>query len=66
MSDAGIGTRATEAMGLLIEAVNQIPSQAWDQPSNLERWTIRLASPICGLDSGRPNRYPRMRRPLPS
>ena len=41
MSDAGIGTRATEAMGLFIEAVNQIPSAAWDQPSNLEGWTIR-------------------------
>jgi uncharacterized protein (TIGR03086 family) len=41
MSDAGVGTRATEAMGLFIEAVDQIPSEAWDQPSNLEGWTIR-------------------------
>ncbi len=28
-------------MGLLIEAVEQIPSAAWDQPSNLEGWSIR-------------------------
>lgn len=28
-------------MGLFIEAVNQIPSAAWDQPSNLEGWSIR-------------------------
>jgi uncharacterized protein (TIGR03086 family) len=41
MSDAGVGTRATEAMGLFIEAVDQIPSAAWDQPSNLEGWSIR-------------------------
>jgi len=41
MSDAGVGTRATEAMGLFIEAVDQIPSTAWDQPSNLEGWSIR-------------------------
>ena len=41
MSDAGIGTRATEAMGLFIEAVDEIPWGAWDQPSNLEGWTIR-------------------------
>jgi len=37
----GIGMMATEAMGLLIEAVEQIPSDAWDQPSNLEGWSIR-------------------------
>jgi uncharacterized protein (TIGR03086 family) len=41
MNDAGVATRATEAMGLFIEAVNQIPSEAWDQPSNLEGWSIR-------------------------
>ncbi len=41
MSEAGIGTRATEAMGLFIESVDQIPSAAWDQPSNLEGWTIQ-------------------------
>jgi uncharacterized protein (TIGR03086 family) len=41
MSDAGVGTRATEAMGLFIDAVDQIPPAAWDQPSNLEGWNIR-------------------------
>jgi uncharacterized protein (TIGR03086 family) len=41
MSDAGVGTRATEAVGLFIEAVDQIPAAAWDQPSNLEGWSIR-------------------------
>ena len=41
MNDAGVGTRATEAMGLFIEAVDQIPSTAWDQSSNLEGWSIR-------------------------
>jgi uncharacterized protein (TIGR03086 family) len=41
MNNAGVATRATEAMGLFIEAVNQIPSEAWDQPSNLEGWSIR-------------------------
>jgi uncharacterized protein (TIGR03086 family) len=41
MSDAGVGTRASEAVGLFIEAVDQIPSAAWDQPSNLEGWSIR-------------------------
>ena len=37
----GVGAKATEAMSLLIEAVEQIPSDAWDQPSNLEGWSIR-------------------------
>ena len=41
MSDAAVGTRATEAMDLFIEAVDQIPSAAWDQPSNLEGWSTR-------------------------
>ena len=36
-----VGARASEAMGLFIEAVDQIPSTAWDQPSNLEGWSIR-------------------------
>jgi uncharacterized protein (TIGR03086 family) len=35
------GARAIEAMGLLVDAVDQIPSEAWDQPSNLEGWSIR-------------------------
>ncbi|MBO0863943.1 MAG: maleylpyruvate isomerase N-terminal domain-containing protein, partial [Mycobacterium sp.] len=38
---ARIGTMAAEAMGLLTEAVEQIPSERWDQPSNLEGWSVR-------------------------
>ena len=41
MNDAGVGTRATEAMGLFVEVVGQIPSASWDLPSNLEDWSIR-------------------------
>jgi uncharacterized protein (TIGR03086 family) len=41
MNNADVGARATEAMGLLIEAVKEIPSEAWDQPSNLQGWSIR-------------------------
>ncbi len=37
----GIAATATEALDLLIEAVEQIPSDAWDRPSNLEGWSIR-------------------------
>jgi hypothetical protein len=51
MNDAGVGTRATEAMDLLIEAVDQIPSAAWDQPSNLEGWSLAGAE----LDAARPS-----------
>jgi uncharacterized protein (TIGR03086 family) len=40
MNNASIATRATEAMGLFVEAVKQIPSDAWDQPSNLEGWSV--------------------------
>lgn len=36
-----IGTMATEAMDLLIEAVERILPESWDQPSNLEDWSIR-------------------------
>ncbi|MCV7233408.1 TIGR03086 family protein [Mycobacterium branderi] len=38
---AQVGLRATEAIGLLIDAVEQIPSESWDLPSNLEGWSIR-------------------------
>jgi hypothetical protein len=31
---ARIGTMATEAIDLLIDAVDQTPSESWDQPSN--------------------------------
>ena len=36
-----IAARATEAMDFLIVAVQQIPSESWDQPSNLDGWSIR-------------------------
>jgi uncharacterized protein (TIGR03086 family) len=38
---ARIGIMATEAIDLLIDAVDQIPPQSWDEPSNLERWSVR-------------------------
>ncbi len=36
-----VGARAVEAVDLLIDAVEQIPSESWDQPSNLDGWSIR-------------------------
>jgi uncharacterized protein (TIGR03083 family) len=36
-----IAARATEAMDFLVDAVQQIPSESWDQPSNLDGWSIR-------------------------
>lgn len=36
-----IGTMATEALDLLIEAVERTPPESWDQPSNLEDWSVR-------------------------
>ncbi len=36
-----IGAMATEAIDLLIDAVDQIPPGSWDQPSNLEGWSVR-------------------------
>ena len=39
--EPGIGRLAAEAVGMLIDAIEQIPSDAWDQPSNLEGWSIR-------------------------
>lgn len=43
MTDATsqIGTLATTAVGLLIRAVEQTPPHNWDQPSNLDDWTVR-------------------------
>jgi uncharacterized protein (TIGR03086 family) len=38
---AQVGVRASEAMGFLVDAVEQIPSESWDRPSNLEGWSIR-------------------------
>ena len=36
-----IAARAIEAMDFLVDAVQQIPSDSWDQPSNLDGWSIR-------------------------
>lgn len=41
MNNADIGARATEAVDFFIQAVEQIPSESWDLPSNLEGWSIR-------------------------
>lgn len=37
----GIDAVATEALSLLIAAVEQVPASDWGQPSNLEGWTVR-------------------------
>lgn len=39
--NAQVGTLAAEALALFIDAVDQIPSGSWDQPSNLEDWSLR-------------------------
>jgi uncharacterized protein (TIGR03086 family) len=36
-----VGARASEAMDFLVDGVEQIPSESWDQPSNLDGWSIR-------------------------
>jgi uncharacterized protein (TIGR03083 family) len=36
-----IAENAVEAMNFLVDAVDQIPSESWDQPSNLDGWSIR-------------------------
>ncbi len=51
MNDATsrIGVMAIDAMSLLIEAVERIPPESWDQPSNLEGWSMRdLVSHVTG------------------
>ena len=41
MDDAAhMGTIATKALALLIEAVEQVPDDSWQRPSNLEGWTV--------------------------
>jgi uncharacterized protein (TIGR03086 family) len=37
---AQVALRATEAMGFLVEAVEQIAPENWSRPSNLEGWGI--------------------------
>ena len=43
MSDGAtrIGMMATEAIDLLIDAVDQASPEGWDQPSNLKGWSLR-------------------------
>ncbi|MEE2852479.1 MAG: TIGR03086 family metal-binding protein [Actinomycetota bacterium] len=36
-----IGVMATEALDLLIDAVDRIAPDSWSQPSNLEGWSVR-------------------------
>lgn len=38
---ARIGTMAADAMGLLIDAVDQIAPETWDRPSNMAGWSVR-------------------------
>jgi uncharacterized protein (TIGR03086 family) len=38
---ARIGMTACAALDLFVAAVEQIPRQRWDQPSNLDHWSIR-------------------------
>jgi uncharacterized protein (TIGR03086 family) len=38
---ARVGTTATEAMALLLDAVEQVPPEVWDRPSNLDGWSVR-------------------------
>ena len=52
--------QATEAMAFLVDVVAQIPSESWDQPSNLDGWSLRdlvvhttgSAAKIVGLVEG--------------
>ncbi len=38
---ARIGGLAADAVDLLIRAVERIPRESWDQPSNLDGWSVR-------------------------
>lgn len=38
---AHIGDLAAEALGLFLEAVERIPPDGWDRPSNLDGWSVR-------------------------
>lgn len=40
-TNSRIGVLATEAMDLLFDAVGRISPERWDQPSNLEGWSVR-------------------------
>lgn len=38
---AKIGALAAEAIGMLVDAVEQIRPEGWDHPSNLDDWSLR-------------------------
>jgi uncharacterized protein (TIGR03086 family) len=38
---AQVGILAAEALELFTDAVDQLPPETWDQPSNLEDWSMR-------------------------
>jgi uncharacterized protein (TIGR03086 family) len=40
MNTADVGALATEAVDFFVETVEQIPSQSWDLPSNLDGWSV--------------------------
>ncbi|OBH47124.1 TIGR03086 family metal-binding protein [Mycobacterium mantenii] len=40
-TNSRIGVMATEALDLLIDAVDRISPDSWEQPSNLEGWSVR-------------------------
>ncbi|ORB73007.1 TIGR03086 family metal-binding protein [Mycobacterium scrofulaceum] len=40
-TNSRIGVLATEAINLLIGAVDEISPEGWDQPSNLQGWSLR-------------------------
>jgi uncharacterized protein (TIGR03086 family) len=40
-ANAQVGMQATDALDLFIDAVDQTPPESWEQPSNLEGWSLR-------------------------
>lgn len=38
---ARIGMMAGEALDMLVDAVDEIPPESWDRPSNLDGWSLR-------------------------
>jgi len=40
-TNAQIGPMAVKAIDMLIDVVSQIPPESWDNPSNLEGWSLR-------------------------
>ncbi len=64
---ARIGTMASEAIDLLIGAVDRIPPESWDRPSNMAGWSLRelvghatgsAAKIVAHLEGGEVSRVP--------